>query len=88
MEITREQRESWSSRIENSRFKAWIDPHIRHDGRLSPERLYAFARKHGVKVDEPDYASLNPGQIRRSIGNKICAVYRSTATKPWDHTSE
>jgi hypothetical protein len=57
MEITPEQRERWAARDENRRFKAWIDPHVCENGRLSLRLLYDFARKHGVPIDEAAYTN-------------------------------
>jgi hypothetical protein len=71
MRITPEQRQAWLANTADGPFNRWLDAQVKGaDGRLDLERLYALARRFGIDK-QTQYAGLNPGQQRMSIGNLL-----------------
>ena len=82
MKITREQREKWRQTTQHGAFNVWFDPQVRAaNGTLDLEKLYAISGSHGV--DHQPYTSLNPGQQRMTLGNKIRAKRRAEVNYPF-----
>ena len=71
MRITKEQRETWIKKTANSPFNVWLAQQIRdREGRLDLEKLHSVAKRYGI-TDVDRYKTLNPGQQRMSIGNRL-----------------
>lgn len=71
MRITKEQREAWLARTAATPFNIWLKEMVTDSkGRLDLERLYDVGTKYGIG-DLDRYKSLNPGQQRMSIGNRL-----------------
>ncbi|WP_439502531.1 hypothetical protein [Aminobacter ciceronei] len=78
MRITAEQRENWAQNTASSPFNQWLDAQIRGpDGRLDLDRLHQVSRRYGVDR-QAQYAHLNPGQQRMTIGNVLRRVVPHT----------
>jgi len=71
MHVTPEQRQAWLENTAESPFNRWINAQIRApDGGLDLDLLHAVAKRYGVDR-KAQYAHLNPGQQRMTIGNLL-----------------
>lgn len=71
MEISRERRERWERLTKNDAFNQWLQPQVTApDGTLDLDALHALALRYGIDRRE-QYAHLNPGQVRMSLGNML-----------------
>lgn len=71
MRITREQREVWLEKTASTPFNNWLKGQVYDTGgKLDLDRLYDVAGRYGIEDIEP-YKTLNPGQQRMSIGNRL-----------------
>lgn len=78
MRITKEQRESWLTKTANTPFNIWLKKEVvDENGKLDLNRLYAIAAKYGI-TDIERYKSLNPGQQRMTIGNRLRSIVPPT----------
>ncbi len=75
MDITREQYEYWVENTKDSPFNLWLDAQVRTDGQLDPARLYAVAERWGITQR---YDTLNAGQQRMNIGNRLRKIVPSS----------
>lgn len=71
MEISKERREHWERTTRDGPFNRWLGPQVTgSDGKLDLGRLHEVALRYGI--DRRDqYAHLNAGQQRMSIGNLL-----------------
>jgi hypothetical protein len=71
MRITPDQREAWAANTAKGPFNRWLDVQVRDEsGVFDLERLYALAERYGIRK-RAEYAHLNPGQQRMSLGNLL-----------------
>lgn len=98
MHISKERRDRWQAVTKHDAFNTWIRPQILGpDGNLDVERLHALAMTYGIDK-RSQYAHLNPGQQRMSLGNilrKVVPVHLyeraslrpTTSSRPTDGAS-
>jgi hypothetical protein len=74
MQFTRDQRESWAETTRDSPFNQWLDAEVRdQSGTLDLGLLHSLAMRFGIDRRQ-QYAHLNPGQQRMTIGNMLRKV--------------
>lgn len=74
MQISKERRERWESQTRDGAFNRWLAPQVADlEGRLNLEKLHEVACRYGIDR-RTQYAHLNPGQQRMTLGNLLRRV--------------
>lgn len=82
MDITSNQRDAWSNRLENREWEAIIAPYYkRSNGTADLEALHEIARLNGLADTRSKYDQLNAGQVAMNIRNRLRGLWKQGILK-------